>query len=75
MKLLNELGLSPPLNESLLNDSTIELLGQLSVLGWVEITHLSPTNAQVRAMKEYLHGFLIYHLGRLPKGRDALLAG
>ena len=75
MKLLNELGLSPPLNESRLNDSTIELLGQLSVLGWVEITHLSPTNAQVRAMKEYLHGFLIYHLGRLPKGRDALLAG
>lgn len=75
MKLLNELGLSPPLNESRLDNPTIKLLDQLTVRNWADITTLHPTKAQVRAMNEYLHGFIIYHLGKLPKGREMLLEG
>ena len=75
MKLLNELGLSPALSESKLDDSTINLLEQLAVRNWNEINSMKPNKSQVKAMKEYLHGFLIYHLGKLPLGREALLAG
>jgi len=75
MKLLSELGLSPALNESRLDDHTVELLEQLAVRNWGDISNLEPQKTQVLAMKEYLHGFLIYHLGKFPKGRDSLLAG
>ena len=74
MKLLNELGLAPALNESLLNDSTIQLLEQLAIRNWEGITELKPEKSQVKAMKEFLHGFLIHNLGTLPRGRDAVLA-
>jgi recombinational DNA repair protein (RecF pathway) len=74
MKLLNELGIAPALSESRLDNSTIELLEQLAVRNWKGITQLKPENSQVKAMKEFLHGFLVYNLGRLPKGRDAVLA-
>ena len=75
MKLLSELGLTPALNESRLDDHTVILLEQLAVRNWAEISNLKPQKTQVMAMKEYLHGFLIYNLGKLPEGRDALLAG
>ena len=74
MKLLNELGLAPALNESQLDDPTVELLEQLAIRNWKGITELKPTKSQVIAMKEFLHGFLIHNLGTLPKGRDAVLA-
>ena len=75
MKLLSELGLSPALNESRLDDHTVELLEQLAVRNWGDISNLEPQKTQVLALKEYLHGFLIYHLGKCPKWRDSLLAG
>ncbi len=74
MKFLNELGLAPALSESHLDDPTIELLEQLAIRNWEGITKLKPTKSQVKAMKEFLHVFLIYNLGTLPKGRDAVLA-
>jgi len=30
--------------------------------------------AQVAELHRFLHGFLIYHLGRIPKGRETALA-
>ena len=74
MKLLNELGLAPAFNESRLDDSTVELFEQLAIRNWEGITELKPAKPQVKAMKELLHGFLIYNLGTLPKGRDSVLA-
>ena len=74
MKLLNELGLAPALNESLLDDSTIQVLEQLAIRNWEGITELKPSKSQVKSMKEFLHEFLIHNLGALPKGRDAVLA-
>jgi len=73
MKLLNELGLAPALNESRLDDLTIDLLEQLSIHDWEGISELRPSKQHIWAMKNFLHEFLIHHLGKLPKGRAALL--
>jgi hypothetical protein len=35
---------------------------------------LKLTRAQTGELRQFLHGFLIFHLGRLPKGRAAALA-
>jgi hypothetical protein len=35
---------------------------------------LKPSPAQIGELRQYLHGFLIFHLGRLPRGRAAALA-
>jgi hypothetical protein len=42
--------------------------------GWPACARLKLTGAQVAELQEFLHGFLIFHLGRLPKGRTAALA-
>jgi hypothetical protein len=34
---------------------------------------LKLTDAQTIELREFLHGFLIFHLGRLPKGRAKAL--
>ena len=73
MKLLNELGLAPALNDSRLDDPVVDLMEQLSVRGWERVSELRPGKQQIRVMKDFLHGFLIYHLGKFPKGRTALL--
>jgi hypothetical protein len=36
---------------------------------------LKPTSGQIEELRRFLHGFLIFHLGRLPRGRAAALAG
>tara|TARA_A100001037_G_C15135573_1_gene630953 strand:+ start:910 stop:1554 length:645 start_codon:yes stop_codon:yes gene_type:complete len=74
MKLLNELGLSPALEDSRLTEPTTKLLEQLTIGSWRSIESIKPTHSQVKEMREYLHGFLVYHLGKLPKGRKAALA-
>jgi len=74
MKLLFELGLAPVPNESRLDDTTIELLEQLAVRNWEDITKLNPAKLQVRAMNEFLAGFLSHNLGNLPKGRETVLS-
>jgi hypothetical protein len=35
---------------------------------------LKLTGAQAAELRQFLHGFLIFHLGRLPRGRTAALA-
>jgi hypothetical protein len=35
---------------------------------------LKLTPAQIGELRQFLHGFLIFHLGRLPRGRAAALS-
>ena len=42
---------------------------------WPGIQRLKLTAAQTAELRQFLHGYLIFHLGRLPKGRAAALAG
>jgi hypothetical protein len=71
LKLLTELGLKPDLDQSNLNPGTKQLVKALTEQDWPVVTRLKPTAAQAAELGRFLHGFLIYHLGRIPKGRDA----
>jgi len=69
LKLLDELGLRPDPTESKLSASTKLLLRALTECDWKELAPLTATAAQARELRQFLHGFLIFHLGRIPKGR------
>ena len=42
--------------------------------GWKNNLRLHLSRAQGAELREWLHGFLIFHLGRLPRGRAAAVA-
>ena len=73
LKLLAELGLTPDLNLARLNPGTKQLVRALMENDWTLGNRLKPSEAQVAEMGHFLHGFLIYHLGKIPKGRHAAL--
>jgi len=73
LKLLTNLGLKPDLDKSNLNPGTKQLVKALTEQDWPVVARLKPTAAQATELGRFLHGFLIYHLGRIPKGREAAL--
>lgn len=74
LKMLRELGLEPDASESRLNPETQRLVAALTNSAWAELNQLQPAAAEVRSLSQFLHGFLIFHLGKLPRGRAAALA-
>jgi len=74
LRLLGDLGLTPDLDQSKLNPGTKRLVQALGEQDWEALPRLNPSKAQVAELRRFLHGFLIYHLGRIPRGRDAALA-
>ena len=75
LKLLMELGLGPDVETTNLTSPTRELLQQLMEAAWPELPSLKPAQEQIVELRQFLHGFLIYHLGKLPPGRSAALQG
>jgi DNA repair protein RecO (recombination protein O) len=73
LRLLTELGLKPDLEKSKLNPGTRQMVRALTENDWAVVARLRPTAAQAAELGHFLHGFLIYHLGRIPKGRNAAL--
>jgi DNA repair protein RecO (recombination protein O) len=73
IKLLNELGLAPSLDETRLKDGTRDLLEHLAILNWDTITQLKPTRSQAEAARQFLGNFIQQNLGNIPKGRDTAL--
>lgn len=69
LKLLQLLGLSPDFAESKLSPETRALANALTKGDWKNLAELRATAAQAEAIRQFLHGFLIYHLGKIPKGR------
>jgi DNA repair protein RecO (recombination protein O) len=69
LKLLNELGLSPDLPNSSLSAAARGLVEQLISVPWEEIAGLKATKEQALEIRRFLHGYIIFHLGRLPEGR------
>jgi len=72
LKLLEILGLAPDLAESKLPADAKVLVTALTETDWEDLPKLRATAAQANAIKQFLHGFLIYHLGRIPKGRASV---
>jgi DNA repair protein RecO (recombination protein O) len=74
LRLLHELGLKPDWKKTGFSPGTGKISELLTQGGWPACARLKLTGAQVAELQEFLHGFLIFHLGRLPKGRTAALA-
>ena len=73
LKLLHELGLGPDLGKTRLSPGAKKII-QILVQGrWSACARLKLTDAQGIELREFLHSFLIFHLGRLPKGRAGAL--
>jgi DNA repair protein RecO (recombination protein O) len=73
LKLLSVLGLSPDIEDSKLPAETRALVRALTETDWEKLPELRATAAQATAIKQFLHGFLIFHLGKLPRGRERAL--
>jgi len=74
LKLLNELGLFPDLAKTHLTPEARELIQALLVSNWRNIAGLRATAAEAKELRQFLHGFLIFHLGRVPRNRNAALS-
>jgi DNA repair protein RecO (recombination protein O) len=74
LKLLRELGLDPDLQKTDMTAGAKRIIGVLSKNGWDECLCLKLSCNQTAELRRFLHGFLIFHLGRLPRGRAAALA-
>jgi len=79
LKLLDELGLAPDLEESKLTPGSRRIAESLTVGDWPANARLKLSEAQFSELRHFLHSFLIFHLGRIPKGRatatDAVAVG
>jgi DNA repair protein RecO (recombination protein O) len=73
LKLLAEQGLSPNLAESKLSGGARQIIRKLTDLDWPALSSLKLSEHQTREIERFLHGFLIFHLGKLPRARDAAL--
>ena len=73
LKLLHELGLKPNLEKTRLSPGAKKIIQVLVQGHWPECARLKLTDAQTIELREFLHGFLIFHLGQLPKGRAKAL--
>ena len=73
LKMLARLGLQPKLSETHLQPGTREIARALTDAGWNAIARLRLSHAQENQLRQFLHGFLIFHLGKLPRGRAAAI--
>ena len=74
LKLLHELGLEPDLAETRLTPGAKKIIQAFLAGDWTDNARLKLSAAQHDELRQFLHGFLIFHLGRLPRGRAAALA-
>jgi DNA repair protein RecO (recombination protein O) len=73
MKLLAELGLKPDFEKSKLSAGARKILEAAVVTDWKRLARLKITETQAKEISQFLHGFLIYHLGRIPDRRNAVI--
>jgi DNA repair protein RecO (recombination protein O) len=74
LKLLRELGLEPDWTRTNLAAGTKKIAAILSEKDFLAAKNLKLTKPQTVELRQFLHGFLIFHLGKLPRGRAAVLA-
>jgi len=74
IKLLTELGLTPDLDAAHLTPGAKQLLKNFTQADWTSIFRVKLSAPQTKEIQAFLHGFIIYHLDRIPAGRAAALA-
>ena len=73
LKLLQELGLNPDLRKAELTTGAKQIVLAFLKDGWPACLRLRLAPLQTAELRRFLHGFLIFHLERLPAGRAAAL--
>ena len=73
LKLLRELGLNPDLGKARLTAGARQIARALLASDWQACGCLQPASAQVAELRQFLHGFLVFHLGCVPRGRAVAL--
>jgi DNA repair protein RecO (recombination protein O) len=71
VKLLSEQGLQPDLELDRLPPDLKQILRILLVSDWSALARIKLSDLQVTKLRQFLHGFLIYHLGKVPHSRPA----
>jgi DNA repair protein RecO (recombination protein O) len=74
LKLLRELGLEPDAKDTRLTPGARKIVQALTEGDWTKNSQLKLSDAQTGELRQFLHGFLIFHLGKLPRGRAMALA-
>ncbi len=74
LKLLRELGQEPDFADARLTPGAKKIVAAMLAGDATGITRLKLSTAQAAELRDWLHGFLIFHLERLPRGRAAALA-
>jgi len=74
LKLLGAIGLQPNWGKTGLVVGTQKIAAALAQSDWAARLRLKLTRAQTDELRQFLHGFLIFHLGRLPKSRAGALS-
>jgi DNA repair protein RecO (recombination protein O) len=73
LKLLANLGLQPDLEQSHLHPGTKQFVRALAEDDWAALARLMMSKEQVNEIRMFLNGFLVFHLGKVPRGRNAAL--
>ena len=73
LKLLEELGLMPDLNAAGIGAGAKQIAETLKRSEWNVIARVKLSDLQTRELRQFLHGFMIYHLERIPSSRTAAL--
>jgi DNA repair protein RecO (recombination protein O) len=74
LKLLRELGQEPDLAETRLTPGAKKIAQTLTESDWANGSRLKLSDAQGDELRQWLHCFLIFNLGKLPRGRAMVLA-
>ncbi len=74
LELLSDLGLKPDLEQSKLNPGTKQLAMALTAGDWPMVARLKLSEPQTAELCQFLHGFLVYHLGKIPHSRLSALS-
>jgi DNA repair protein RecO (recombination protein O) len=73
LKLLAELGQQPDPDRTQLTPGARQVVKRLLAGDWPAFAALKLSAAQTAELRQFLHGYLIYHLEKIPAGRAAAL--
>lgn len=74
LKMLRELGLEPDWHKTALTAGAIKAAKALAERGFEAGFGLKLADTQVSELRQFLHGFLVFHAGKVPRGRAQALS-
>jgi DNA repair protein RecO (recombination protein O) len=74
LKMLRELGLEPDWHNTSLSAGTVKVAQGLLERDFAGGFGLKLADKQISEMRQFLHGYIIYHVGKVPRGRGEALS-